>query len=114
MPNQQDPLDLMFHALSDPTRRGMVERLSRAPATVGELAEPLAMSLPSVMQHLQTLEKSGLIRSQKAGRVRTCYAQPAALTVAEAWIKRHKAAWEDHLDRLADYLEDTKPKGDAA
>ncbi len=108
MPNQQSDLDLMFHALSDRTRRGMVERLTRGPATVGELAQPLTMSLPSVLQHLQLLEKSGLVTSQKAGRVRTCYVQPAALTAVEAWIKRHKAMWEGHLDRLADYLDETK------
>jgi DNA-binding transcriptional ArsR family regulator len=79
-------LDRVFHALADPTRRAMVERLGRGPASVGQLAAPLAMSLPAVLQHLQVLEASGLVRSQKVGRVRTCQVVPAALRSAEQWI----------------------------
>ncbi len=82
----------------------MVERLARGPASVSELAQPLAMSLPAVLQHLQVLEASGLVRSAKAGRVRTCRIQPAALRTAESWIAGRRAGWERRLDRLGDYL----------
>jgi DNA-binding transcriptional ArsR family regulator len=98
------PLDRMFQALADPTRRGMVERLSRGPASVSELAGPLSMSLSAVVQHLQVLEASGLIRSEKAGRVRTCRIEPAALRTAEDWIAGRRAIWERRFDRLGDYL----------
>jgi DNA-binding transcriptional ArsR family regulator len=104
MLNQNLPLDRLFQALADPTRRGMVERLSRGPASVGELAQPLAMSLPAVMQHLQVLEASGLIRSEKVGRVRTCRIESAALRTAERWIAERRTSWERRLDRLGDYL----------
>lgn len=102
--NQSVPLDLVFQALSDPSRRGMVERLSRGPASVSELARPLAMSLPAVFQHLQVLEASGLVRSEKVGRVRTCRIEPQALEAAEQWIIERRASWERRLDRLGDYL----------
>lgn len=104
MLNQSAPLDLMFQALGDPSRRVMVERLSRGPASVSELAEPLAMSLSAVVQHLQVLEASGLVRSEKQGRVRTCRIEPAALKTAEQWIIERRASWERRLDRLGDYL----------
>ena len=104
MPNQLSPLDQVFHALADPTRRGMVERLVRGPATVSELSRPLEMSLPAVLQHLQVLEASGLVRSEKAGRVRTCRIEPDALRAAEAWVTGQRTAWETRLDRLGDYL----------
>jgi len=94
----------VFHALADPTRRGMVERLVRGPASVSELSRPLAMSLPAVLQHLQVLEACGLVRSEKAGRVRTCRIEPDALRVAEAWITDQRTTWETRLDRLGDYL----------
>ena len=94
----------MFQALADPTRRAMVERLSRGPASVSELARPLAMSLPAVMQHLQVLETSGLVRSQKSGRVRTCRIEPAALGSVEQWVSERRAGWERRLDRLAAHL----------
>jgi len=94
----------VFQALADETRRGMVERLARGPASVKELARPLAMSLPAVMQHLQVLEAAGLVRSQKVGR-RTCQIQSsAALRAAEDWIAGQRTAWERRLDRLGDYL----------
>ena len=104
MPNQLPLLDQVFHALADPTRRGMVERLVRGPATVSELSRPLDMSLSAVLQHLQVLEASGLVRSEKAGRVRTCRIEPDALRAAEAWVTGQRTAWETRLDRLGDYL----------
>lgn len=104
MLNQQAALDMMFQALADPARRSMVDRLCRGPASVSELAAPLAMSLPSVMQHLQVLEASGLVRSEKTGRVRTCRIEPAALSSAERWINDRRRLWESNLDRLGDYL----------
>jgi DNA-binding transcriptional ArsR family regulator len=104
MPNQSTPLDLMFQALSDPTRRAMVERLSCGPVSVKELARPIAMSLPSVLQHLQILEVSGIVRSVKIGRVRTCRVEPAALQAVERWVSERRTSWERRLDRLGDYL----------
>lgn len=104
MLNYSSQLDLMFQALADPSRRLMVERLSRGPATVSELAKPLAMSLPAVVQHLQVLEASGLVRSEKVGRVRTCHIEPAVLSLAEQWIRERRSSWERRLDRLGDYL----------
>jgi DNA-binding transcriptional ArsR family regulator len=97
-------LDQAFHALSDPTRRAMVERLSRSPASVSELAEPLDMSLSAVVQHLQVLEDGGLVRSEKVGRVRTCRIEPSALRMAEHWINERRTCWERRLDRLGDVL----------
>jgi DNA-binding transcriptional ArsR family regulator len=104
MLNQHARLDLLFHALADPTRRAMVERLSRGPASVSELAQPLSMSLPAVVQHLQVLEASGLVRSEKVGRVRTCRIEPKALRTAEDWIAERRSSWERRLDRLGAYL----------
>ena len=104
MLNQTAALDRVFQALADPARRVMVERLARGPASVSELAQPLEMSLPAVLQHLQVLEASGLVRSEKTGRVRTCRIHPAALRTAETWIARRRAGWERRLDRLGDYL----------
>jgi DNA-binding transcriptional ArsR family regulator len=102
-------LDRVFRALADPTRRVMVDRLSRGPASVTELAEPFEMSLPSIVQHLQVLEASGLIPSAKVGRVRTCQIEAAALGDAERWISERRATWERRLDRLGDYLEESDP-----
>ena len=110
MLNQNAVLDQMFHALADPTRRSMVERLSRGPASVSELAKPLSMSLPTVVQHLQVLEDSGLVRSEKIGRVRTCRIEPKALQTAEQWIAEQRALWEGRLDRLDEYLRDLQAK----
>lgn len=94
----------MFHALADPGRRAMVERLTRGPASVSELARPLAMSLPAVVQHLQVLEASGLVRSEKIGRVRTCHLEPETLRDAERWIAERRTTWERRLDRLGALL----------
>lgn len=96
--------DQVFHAVADPTRRAMVERLSRGPASVSELARPLPMSLAAVVQHLQVLEASGVVRSEKTGRVRTCHLEPAGLRMAEDWLRRQRTAWESRLDRLGEYL----------
>ena len=104
MLNQSDALDLAFQALADPGRRSMVERLSRGPASVSELARTLAMSLPAVVQHLQVLEASGLVRSEKVGRVRTCRLEPKALGAAERWISQRRSGWERRLDRLGAFL----------
>jgi DNA-binding transcriptional ArsR family regulator len=106
---QAAPLDLAFQALADPTRRVMVERLSQGPASVSELARPLDMTLSAVVQHLAVLEASGLVRSQKVGRVRTCRIEPAVLQSAERWISERRASWERRLDRLGAFLVETEP-----
>lgn len=108
---QSASLDLKFQALADPARRAMVERLSRGPAPVSELAQPLAMSLPAVLQHLQMLEASGLVRSEKQGRVRTCRIETAALNEVERWIAGRRSAWERRFDRLNEALaRETEPE----
>lgn len=104
MPNYEGSLDAVFHALADPTRREIVGRLIAGPLSVSQLARPLEMSLPAVMQHLQVLEACALVRSEKAGRVRTCHIEPAGLRMAEAWIGRQRTEWEHRLDRLGDRL----------
>lgn len=104
MLNYSMPVDQVFHALADPTRRRLVERLSQGPATVSELAKPFAMSLPAVVQHLQVLEASGLVVSEKVGRVRTCRIGQAAISQAEDWLHARRAGWERKLDRLGDLL----------
>jgi DNA-binding transcriptional ArsR family regulator len=103
---QRRRVDRVFHALADPSRRMIVERLSDGPASVSELARPLPMSLPAVTQHLQVLEDSGLVRSEKVGRVRTCRIEPRALRPLERWLSDRRATWERRLDRLGDYLAD--------
>lgn len=110
MLNESTRLDLAFQALADPTRRGMLARLSRGPASVSELAQPYRISLPAVLQHLQHLEASGLVSSEKVGRVRTCRLEPKALGAAEQWIAEQRALWEGRLDRFEDYLETLKAK----
>jgi DNA-binding transcriptional ArsR family regulator len=110
MLNESARLDLAFQALADPSRRGMLARLSRGPASVSELARPLSISLPAVLQHVQALEASGLVRSEKKGRVRTCRLEPGALGAAEAWIAEQRALWEGRLDRLEDFLVEMKAK----
>jgi DNA-binding transcriptional ArsR family regulator len=108
--NQSPTLDHVFHALADPSRRVLVERLSESPASVSDLAEPLPMSLPGVLQHLHVLERSGLVRSEKVGRVRTYRIEQAALRPAERWIRERRAGWEGRLDRLGTYLADPEPE----
>jgi DNA-binding transcriptional ArsR family regulator len=104
MLNSQPQLDLVFQALSDPTRRAIVERLGRGPASVSQLAQPFAMTLPAVVQHLHVLEASGLVRSEKIGRVRTCRIDGLALRTAEGWIAERRTTWERRLDRLGEVL----------
>lgn len=106
----QEPLDLAFQALSDPTRRRMVERLSAGPISVSALAEPLPMSMSAVMQHLKVLEAAGLVRSEKVGRVRTCRVEPEVLTAAERWLNDRRRSVERSLDRLGAFLDETKPE----
>jgi DNA-binding transcriptional ArsR family regulator len=101
--------DLVFHALSDPTRRRIVERLGDGPATVSQLVAPLPMSMPAVVQHLQVLEASGLVASEKAGRVRTCRLVVKRLDTVQDWIDARRASWERRLDRLGEYLAPEKP-----
>jgi DNA-binding transcriptional ArsR family regulator len=110
----REPVDCVFHALADPNRRIIVERLSRGPATVSELAQPLPMSPSAVVQHLQVLQVSGLVRSEKVGRVRTCRIEPAALLPVERWIGERRSSWERRFDRLGEYFAEgnDEPKGD--
>jgi DNA-binding transcriptional ArsR family regulator len=103
---EAEQLDRAFHALADESRRSIVVRLSRGPASVSELAAPLEMSLPSVLQHLDVLQRSGLVRSEKVGRVRTCRLEPGPMRTLESWIAEHRAIWERRFDRLADVLDD--------
>ena len=100
----EPPVDAVFHALSDANRRAMIDRLLDGPASVSELALPLAISLPAVVQHLHVLEASGVVRSRKVGRVRTCEIEQLALNAAERWISDRRAAWEARLDRLGEFL----------
>jgi DNA-binding transcriptional ArsR family regulator len=102
MTGQKANVDRVFHALGDPTRRAIVEKLSEGPITVSQLAEPLAISLAAVVQHLQVLEESGLVQTEKVGRIRTCSILPAGLSVAEQWISDRRSLWERRLDRLGD------------
>lgn len=104
--SRHDPeLSALFHALADPTRRGIVERLVRGPATVGELAGPVPAALPTVLAHLKKLEAAGLVASRKDGRVRICALVPGALAPAQDWLARQRAEWEGRLDRLESYLD---------
>jgi len=112
MLNQSADLDRLFHALADPARRAMVERLSRGPTAVSDLARPLPMSLPAAMQHLGVLEAAGLVCSRKIGRVRTCAIEPGALSLAEQWINARRLEWDHRLDRLGDYLKTLETEGD--
>lgn len=108
MLNHSGDADAVFAALADPTRRQIVERLGRGPASVSELARPLPMSLPAVHQHLQVLEACGLVRSEKVGRVRTCRLEITPLDTVQDWIDQRRRTWERRLDRLGDYLTATE------
>ena len=111
--NPDPRLDAVFHALADGARREMVGRLSRGPATVSALAEPLPMSLSAVVQHLAVLEAAGLVKSEKVGRVRTCSLDTSVLSQAEVWINQRRTFWEQGLDRLGAWLVETKPEDEA-
>jgi DNA-binding transcriptional ArsR family regulator len=112
MLNDSPQLDRAFQALSDPVRRGMLARLSQGPASVSELAQPLPMSLPAVLQHLKALEASGLVTSEKNGRVRTVRLQPTVLSAAEGWLARQRASWEARIDRFEAHLATIKQEHD--
>lgn len=104
MPDKAADVHRVFHALGDPTRRLILEKLSAGPVSVSRLADPLQMTLAAVVQHLQILEESGLVRTEKTGRVRTCSINPAGLAVAQQWIADRRTIWEKRLDRLGDLL----------
>jgi DNA-binding transcriptional ArsR family regulator len=113
MLNDSPQLDRAFQALSDPVRRGMLTRLSRGPASVSELASPLPISLPAVLQHLKALEASGLVESEKKGRVRTVRVVPEALGSAEGWLVERRREWEARLERFGDYVSTLNGNGDS-
>lgn len=104
MPTKKPDVDHVFHALGDPSRRAIMEKLSQGPISVSRLAEPLGITLAAVIQHLQVLEESGLVRTEKIGRVRTCSIESSGLSVAERWIGDRRSLWEKQLDRLGDLL----------
>jgi DNA-binding transcriptional ArsR family regulator len=106
MGTKKPDIDRVFHALGDPSRRAILEKLSLGPISVSRLAEPLAITLAAVVQHLQVLEESGLVRTEKVGRVRTCRLEPAGFSVAQQWIGDRRSTWERRLDRLGDLLEE--------
>ncbi|MBE7439650.1 MAG: helix-turn-helix transcriptional regulator [Spirochaetales bacterium] len=110
MPNQLEQLDLVFQALTDGTRRAVLKRLSRGPASVSNLAKPFDMALPSFMQHLSVLENCKLVRSEKSGRVRVYYLTPQPLEAAEGWLERQRTLWETRLDQMDAYLLELKEK----
>jgi len=105
MENYCAPLNTAFHALSDPTRRAVIQRLIRRPAPVKELAEPFDMGLPAFLKHLRVLEESGLIETEKTGRIRTCRVRTERLEEAESWLSEQRALWQASADRLAAYVE---------
>ena len=104
MHRKKPDIDRVFHALGDPSRRAIVEKLSQGPISVSRLAEPLDITLAAVVQHLQVLEESGLVQTEKVGRVRTCSLQPAGLSVVQQWIGDRRSMWERRFDRLGDLL----------
>jgi len=104
-------VDRVFQALGDPNRRAMLEALGNGPVSVSRLAEPLRLTLAAVVQHLQVLEESGLVATEKIGRVRTCRLEPRGFAVAEQWIRDRRTIWEQRLDRLGELL--SEPEGDA-
>jgi DNA-binding transcriptional ArsR family regulator len=110
MANLSSHLDHVFGALADPTRRAILARLGEGEASVGELARPFAMALPSLMKHIRVLEAGGLVESQKNGRVRTCRLKPAAMTHAQRWLVEQRAVWEARLDRLEAYVNKIEKK----
>jgi len=104
MQGKKPNIDRVFQALGDPTRRAIMEKLSKGPISVSHLAEPLDMTLAAVVQHLQVLEESGLVQTEKSGRVRTCRIETAELSAAAKWISDRRSTWERQLDRLGDLL----------
>jgi DNA-binding transcriptional ArsR family regulator len=111
MPRQKINIDGLFHALGDPTRRAILDRLCQGPLSVSRLAEPLGVTVTAVMQHLRILEASGLVHTEKVGRTRTCRIDTAGFTALQQWINNHRTQWERRLDRLGDLLEDDEKGG---
>jgi DNA-binding transcriptional ArsR family regulator len=101
-------VDRVFHALAEPTRRALVERLSAGPMSVSDLAEPFDLTLAAIVQHLQVLEESGVVRTEKVGRVRTCRIESRGLSLAERWLSERRTLWERRLDRLGELLADNE------
>lgn len=110
MAKYETELDRSFSALADPTRRAIVGRLCNGPKSIGELSKPFEMALPSLLKHVQILERSGLISSEKVGRIRTCRIEPQALRATELWIQQHISTWEQRLDRMEAHIERMKRK----
>ena len=110
MVNHSDPLTEVFQSLADPTRRAVIARLGRGPASIGELAKPFGMALPSFMKHIRTLERSGLIRTRKVGRVRTCTIEKQAFTAVEGWLAEQRTVWEGRADRLEQFVINAQEK----
>src|ERR1700733_11476545 len=110
MSKNKPDIDRVFHALGDPRRRAIMERLSQGPISVSRLADPLDITLAAVVQHLQVLEESGLVQTEKVGRARTCRIEPAGLSVAGQWIGDRRSIWERRLDRLGDLLAEPDEK----
>jgi DNA-binding transcriptional ArsR family regulator len=113
MPIPQEQVDRLFHALGDRTRRAILDLLSRGPASVTRLAEPLGITITAVTQHLQVLEESDLVRTEKLGRVRTCRIEPVGFSLLEKWIKEHRSHWELSLDRLGEMLSEEDEAGES-
>lgn len=111
MSKQNPQIDRLFHALGDPTRRAILDRLTGGPMSVSRLAEPLGVTLTAVAQHLQILEEAGLVHTEKLGRVRTCRMEPGGLRILEQWIHDHRTAWERKLDRLGEMLAEEDKSG---
>jgi DNA-binding transcriptional ArsR family regulator len=110
MLNHGEEIDRVFRVLADPTRRAIIDQLSRGEASVSDLAKPLEITLAAVVQHIQALEESGVVRTQKVGRVRMCRIQPGALGQVERWLASRRATWERNLDRLGDLLAEPEPE----
>ena len=111
MPKHQVNIDRIFHALGDPTRRAILEKLDHGPLSVSRLAEPLGITLTAVAQHLQVLEECGLVQTEKVGRVRTCRIETAGLSLLEQWIRERRSIWDRRLDRLGDLLAEPDEPG---
>ena len=111
MQRRKPDIDRVFHALGDPSRRTILEKLSQGPISVSRLAEPLGITLAAVVQHLQVLEESGLVETEKVGRVRTCRLEPAGFSVAQQWIADRRSTWQRQLDRLGDLLAEPEESG---
>lgn len=110
MTNKSASLDRVFQALADPTRRAIVKRLSKGPASVSDLVAPFHMAMPTLLQHIRVLEKSGLVSTEKTGRVRTCAMRPSAFSAAEGWLAEQRTLWEGRLDRMEAYVTDLNAK----